>query len=227
MTHHAACSTPPAPKGTTRRDLAREETRQKILEAGAKLFAERGFEAATLRDVAKSAGLSTGALFVSYANKAELFVEVVNADCEGLVRKLDAVQVGDMPAAEAILALFAVIQRHYAQHTRLLEALVTFIWRHDLRGEASRLIGLDLVRGRLRNLLRRGLETGEFVFPPGAPLTGEILLDVFFAAGRRAVVEPRDDPATLALQMGCVERLLAGYAPAEVMPRRAAAQQRR
>jgi AcrR family transcriptional regulator len=211
MTQHAACSTPPAPRGTTRRDLAREETRRKILEAGANLFSERGWEATTLRDVAKAAGLSTGALFVSYANKAELFVEVVNADCDELVSKLDAADTADAPATGAILRLFAVIQRHYATRAQLLEALMTFIWRHDLRNDAAKLVGLDYVRGRLRNLLRHGVETGELVFPAGAPLTGEMLLDVFFAAGRKAVVEGRDDPAGQASQMALVERLLAGY----------------
>jgi TetR/AcrR family transcriptional regulator, cholesterol catabolism regulator len=213
MSHHAACSTPPAPKGTTRRDLARDETRRKILDAGASLFAERGWEATTLRDVAKAAGLSTGALFVSYANKAELFVEVVNADCEELVRKLDEVQTAESSAAEGILRLFAVIQRHYATRARLLEAVMTFIWRHDMRNEAARLVGLDYVRGRLRTLLRRGAEAGELVFPVGAPLTGEILLDAFFAAGRRATVEGRDEPTAQGLQMGFVQRLLAGYTP--------------
>jgi AcrR family transcriptional regulator len=212
MSHHTAYSTPPAPKGTTRRDLAREETRRKVLDAGATLFAQRGWEATTLRDVARAAGLSTGALFVSYANKAELFVEVVNADCDELVRKLDEAQTNDGSSADGILRLFAVIQRHYASKARLLEAVMTFIWRHDMRNEAARLVGLDYVRGRLRTLLRRGAEAGELVFPVGAPLTGDILLDVFFAAGRRATVEGRDDTAAQALQMGCVEGLLAGYA---------------
>ncbi|MFN3352792.1 MAG: TetR family transcriptional regulator, partial [Brevundimonas sp.] len=44
-----------------RRQAAKVRTRGKVMEAARGLFAERGYEAATIRDIAKGAGMSTGA----------------------------------------------------------------------------------------------------------------------------------------------------------------------
>lgn len=52
-----------------------EETRQRVLEAALALFAERGFEETTMRDVARRAGLATGAAYYYFASKEELIHE--------------------------------------------------------------------------------------------------------------------------------------------------------
>ena len=48
-----------------RRQAAKVRTRQKVLDAARSLFAERGYEPATIRDIAKVAGMSTGAVFAN------------------------------------------------------------------------------------------------------------------------------------------------------------------
>src|SRR5579871_6952834 len=54
----------------TRRALAKQHTRRRLLDAAKRLFNERGYEAATVRDIAAAAGLSTGAVFASFSDKA-------------------------------------------------------------------------------------------------------------------------------------------------------------
>ena len=49
-----------------RRQAAKVRTRQKVLEAARQLFAERGYEPATIRDIAQGAGMSTGAVFANF-----------------------------------------------------------------------------------------------------------------------------------------------------------------
>ena len=53
-----------------RRQVAKARTRVKVLEAARTLFAERGYDAATIRDIAKGAGMSTGAVFANFQDKA-------------------------------------------------------------------------------------------------------------------------------------------------------------
>src|SRR5476649_687590 len=65
----------PLPSGN--RAKSKERNRQKILESAVTLFRERGFEAATLRDIARGANLSTGALFANFADKNEIFLTVI------------------------------------------------------------------------------------------------------------------------------------------------------
>ncbi|WP_409516059.1 MULTISPECIES: TetR/AcrR family transcriptional regulator [unclassified Brevundimonas] len=56
-----------------RRQLAKAQTRAKVLDAGKSLFEEVGYERATIRAVARRIGMSTGAVFASFTDKAELY----------------------------------------------------------------------------------------------------------------------------------------------------------
>lgn len=53
------------------------ETRQRLLDAAADVFAERGYEGATLADIARTAGYTTGAIYSRFRDKAALLLAVV------------------------------------------------------------------------------------------------------------------------------------------------------
>jgi AcrR family transcriptional regulator len=57
--------------------LSAEETKQRVLDAAASVFAERGFEGARMVHIAKAAGLSVGAIYNHYSSKGELLAAVV------------------------------------------------------------------------------------------------------------------------------------------------------
>lgn len=57
---------------TKRSERVRATTRDKILRAARKLFAQRGVEATTMQDIVKAAGTSIGNLYFYFANKEEL-----------------------------------------------------------------------------------------------------------------------------------------------------------
>jgi AcrR family transcriptional regulator len=52
----------------------REATRERLLDAAEELFAERGFHAARLEDVASHAGYTIGAIYHNFRGKQELFL---------------------------------------------------------------------------------------------------------------------------------------------------------
>jgi len=60
-----------------------DERRTVLTEAAARLIARSGIEAATMRDVAAEAGLTTGALTHYFANKRELLLSTFQASLEG------------------------------------------------------------------------------------------------------------------------------------------------
>ena len=70
------------PVKLTRRALAKQRTRERVLSAARRLFSERGYEGATIRDIAQAAGMSTGAVFASFSDKSELGDEIRTADYE-------------------------------------------------------------------------------------------------------------------------------------------------
>lgn len=48
------------------REISKARTRERLIEAGRRLFDQRGYIDATIRDIAREAGMSTGALFSVY-----------------------------------------------------------------------------------------------------------------------------------------------------------------
>ena len=59
----------------TKEDAAK--TRQSLIDAALKLFGQRGYSGTTLRLIAKEAGCSRGPIYWHFANKEELFEEIL------------------------------------------------------------------------------------------------------------------------------------------------------
>jgi AcrR family transcriptional regulator len=58
-------------------EQAKQETRVRILEKGAELFIDKGFEATTTRDIALAAGLAAGTMFNYFPSKETLAMTMV------------------------------------------------------------------------------------------------------------------------------------------------------
>ena len=64
-------------KKTSRKEKATKERREQILKAAGDIFTKKGYEAATIPDIAQAAGVATGTIYLYFPNKRELFITVV------------------------------------------------------------------------------------------------------------------------------------------------------
>ena len=55
---------------------SRAATRQRLLESGKALFAERGLRRVTTHDIARNAGVAAGTFYLHFSDKRELFREL-------------------------------------------------------------------------------------------------------------------------------------------------------
>lgn len=108
-----------SPAGAVPRELrARgQATRDRLLRAGADVFAERGFHAARVDDIVKVAATSHGTFYLYFANKEELFralAELVAAELEALAGELPPLTADPqgLAALEEWIAEFASIYAH-------------------------------------------------------------------------------------------------------------------
>jgi AcrR family transcriptional regulator len=69
----------------------REETRGEVLAAAARVFARNGFHATSLDAIAEEAGFSRGAVYYNFADKEELFLELLDTRCAERAHDLRAV----------------------------------------------------------------------------------------------------------------------------------------
>src|SRR3954468_13045520 len=92
------------PGATRTRAQASEATRSQLVDAASTLFVHDGYAAVSVRDIASACGLTIGAIYSRFRNKADLLVaaieERVRTDMEG-DRQLVAKRVLPDEASEA------------------------------------------------------------------------------------------------------------------------------
>lgn len=59
-----------------------DETRDQLVAAAAEVFAEKGYEKAGVAEIARRAGLTTGAIYSQFSGKAELLLEAIDLRAE-------------------------------------------------------------------------------------------------------------------------------------------------
>ncbi len=104
-----------------RRRQASEARRLAILEAGLDIFISEGFAAARLDDIATRAGVAKGTIYLFFADKQELFEQVVLGALGPVLASLSNVaDHSDAPFATVLARLFEVCQ-HEMLSTRRRE----------------------------------------------------------------------------------------------------------
>src|SRR5438045_7394502 len=54
-------------------------TSDRLLEAAGEVFAEQGYDGVRVQDIARRAGLTTGAIYANFRNKAGLLLQAINS----------------------------------------------------------------------------------------------------------------------------------------------------
>jgi AcrR family transcriptional regulator len=80
-------------------------TRSRLLDAAAEVFCERGYEGTTVAEVARRAGLTTGAIYANFRDKAELLLQTIERDTADVVGDMEAARNAGVSAADRLLLM--------------------------------------------------------------------------------------------------------------------------
>jgi AcrR family transcriptional regulator len=206
-------STAPRRRGRPRK-IARPED---LLAAALRVFAERGFAAARLDDVAREAGVSKAALYLYFESKQAIFEALVRSAVLPNIERLEAMVAGSEESAGDLLRRLVqavarlVVETELAAFPKLIVAEATNF--PDL-ARLYRSAVIERVLGLVARIIRRGIETGEFR-PADPHLAARLVMaPLLFAALWKTCFAPHDpmpfDPAPLlALHVDVLVRGLA------------------
>jgi AcrR family transcriptional regulator len=99
------------PEVKSRRELYSEATRAALLDEATALFAERGYAATSLEDVASASQVTRGAVYHHFASKQALFEAVLDQQEEHAKAEILAAAAADDPWEAALLALTAYLNQ--------------------------------------------------------------------------------------------------------------------
>jgi len=199
-----------SPVKLTRRALAKQRTRERVLAAARRLFSERGYEGATIRDIAQAAGMSTGAVFASFADKSELFEEILTADYEVIYAQMTQASRNAKTVDEALLGLFGVAYSFHVEQLPLLRASIAVSWTRSEAAERRARADIKHIFRLIAEATQRGVDQGQLKKDIDAKLLAEITWDVYVANYRRAVYDGWSVEALLARLSDQLKVIFAG-----------------
>jgi AcrR family transcriptional regulator len=142
-----------------------EQKRLKILAAAVELFAAQPFHKVLLSEVAETAGVGKGTLYIYFKNKEDLYLSVVYSGFTELVermqRRLNQNQVGPMENLEA--AIREMVQFAY-QNPHMFELMRT-VPRRRVIDNAQWDSKRNELRALIESIIRSGIACGEFSDP--------------------------------------------------------------
>jgi AcrR family transcriptional regulator len=151
-------------RSPTRWRRRKEARPEEILAAALESFAERGFAATRLEDVAARAGISKGTLYLYFKSKEELFKAVVRETLLPNLERIEAV-VGTFegPSAMLLQQLLLTISGVLGSRVGAIPKLV--IAEAGNFPDLARFYFDEVIRrglGLIATILRRGIARGEF-----------------------------------------------------------------
>src|SRR5689334_19905174 len=173
----------------TRRALAKQQTRAKVLAAARRLFSEEGYEGATIRDIAAAAGMSTGAVFANFSDKSDLFREIMTADLGELLEQMRETAAKGRGVEDVLVRVFMAGYGYYKQRLPLARAGFSVWWDRE-GGPTLRGLGPVLaIQEIFTEQLAAAVERGELSQETEVKLRGQMLFEIYLANFQFAIFE--------------------------------------
>ena len=110
------------------RERRRQQTRDVLVAAATEVFAQRGFEGASLDEIAEAAGFTRGAIYKHFTGKEELFFAVTERTNQAIIEAFRQVA----PTTDLLEWDFATLGKLWRASVEQLEPLFAIGLEHEL-----------------------------------------------------------------------------------------------
>jgi len=136
------------------------DRRRQILAAAVKVFADKGFHASRVGDIAEEAGIAYGLVYHYYESKEDLLETIFRTTWTEMLARVREVEEAGVPAAEAVRQVTALLLRTWRRNPDLVRVLVREVTRNQhIQREIEE---ITQAMEALERIIQRGQESGEF-----------------------------------------------------------------
>jgi AcrR family transcriptional regulator len=183
----------------SRRDERKQQTRAELVAAAAAVFTRSGFQGASVDEIAREAGYTTGAIYWHFGGKDDLFLAVLEEYTTTRVHEYDAVQVGVDGGRLPPRAWADQWMQRLHEEPELLILILEFAvhaWRNPPLREAfaARMAASRLALARI---LEDEAARAGFELPMPAEAIGTVLRELGTGLGLAKLIDPDGIPDTL------------------------------
>ena len=151
-----------------RKEREKERRRQQIIVAAKRVFSEKGFNKATMEDIAHEAELSPGTLYLYFKNKEELYASLSLRILQYLHIRVEHVNKEELPPEEKMDALVEAMYDVYAFDPLILINMFHLQSSETLKNLSPKLMSEieELSRksiGAIALIFEEGIDAGLFI----------------------------------------------------------------
>lgn len=185
-----------------------------MLDAARELFESKGFEAATVREIAKLADVSVGSVFTTFSSKGDILSQVMADRLDALYAELDRLAPhlrGSTP--DRLRSIFAIHYAFETRRTRLFLAHIAAAYNWTL-SPTSRPYGRNpRLRAVVRECLSDGIVRGDVDPAADLDLVVDTLMASYAWTYRLAAWEDADAEAMSAVMDRHIGLIAGGFRP--------------
>jgi AcrR family transcriptional regulator len=170
------------------------QTRTRILQAAQRLFAAKGFEGTTTRDLAQTAGVAEGTLFRHFANKKAILVEVATSGWVDILTDL-LTELSEMGSYKAIAQVMCRRMWNLQKNADIMRVCFMEVQFHpDLRDRIQTEV-IDKMTAVAEAFFQTAIDKGIYR-QMDAKLGAKVFLGLFAIAGfsDNTLIEPNASP---------------------------------
>lgn len=139
--------------------------REQILDGAKRVFMEQGFEAASMNDITRAAGVSKGTIYVYFENKEDLFGDMIERERRKLTETVRHALDGQQPIAETLKEFGMLFATHMTADHTIRAMRMVIAANHRLPSLCSRFFSATPINpvSVLQEYLDRQVATGTVV----------------------------------------------------------------
>lgn len=136
------------------------ESKEKIMKAAMDVFSRKGYAKANIREIARTAGISVGGVYLYFRNKEELYRSLINERMLDIGSKTETIAGKTQSASEALSHFLGLHLENALKHK---EFILLHIREHGFTfGVQEKKNFFRKQRELVERLIQRGIRTGEF-----------------------------------------------------------------
>jgi AcrR family transcriptional regulator len=172
---------------------AQAKTRGRLLRSAYKIFARKGFDRASIDEIAENAGFTKGAVYANFGSKEELFLALLDAGLDQQEQSLTAIFAGKDGEGGGLVERTRRRYSNLLEQNRTWRLLFTEFWLHAARDpELQRKLAerYKVMRGDIARLLEQYFAEQGLLLSVPAEQIAAMLVALTQGLGMQKIADP-------------------------------------
>ena len=142
--------------------MEKKDTRLSIIRASVEIFAAKGYEKATLDEIAASAKIAKGTIFYNFKSKEEIFFAIIEEGTRDFVTMVNEGSARGKTPHEKLEIAYDTAFEFFTKYNNYCTILISELWRIRTRWNVEPTNLLDRYKQTIETIFDEGKQDGEF-----------------------------------------------------------------